>query len=107
MRQIGQVLAQVSQALEIMVVLVTARGVLLLAQILVGMCQRCQELVVCRMLGASKSLLRGTLWCESALLGVVSGVGAVIGAEAALWGLSARCSTSRGSRITCCGWCCR
>lgn len=88
LRQIGQVLAQVSQALEIMVILVTACGVLLLlAQIQVGMRQRRQELVVYRTLGASKKLLRGTLWCEFALLGAVSGIAAAIGAEAALWGL--------------------
>jgi putative ABC transport system permease protein len=88
LRQIGQVLAQVSQALEIMVVLVTICGVLLLlAQIQVGMRQRRQELVVYRTLGASKRLLRGTLWCEFALLGLVSGVAAALGAEAALWGL--------------------
>jgi len=88
LKQIGQVLAQVSQALEIMVILVTACGVLLLlAQIQVGMRQRRQERVVYRTLGASKKLLRGTLWCEFALLGVVSGVAAAIGAEAALWGL--------------------
>ncbi|MCX8962468.1 ABC transporter permease [Erwinia psidii] len=88
LRQIGQVLAQVSRALEIMVVLVTACGVLLLlAQVQVGMRQRRQELMVWRTLGASKKLLRGTLWCEFALLGMVSGVAAAIGAEAALWGL--------------------
>ncbi|QKJ86243.1 Sugar ABC transporter permease [Paramixta manurensis] len=88
MRQIGQVLAQVSQALEIMVILVTACGVLLLlAQVQVGMRQRRQELVVWRTLGASKRLLRATLWCEFALLGVVSGVAAALGAEVALWGL--------------------
>lgn len=91
MRQIGQVLAQVSQALEIMVVLVTACGVLLLlAQIQVGMRQRRQELVVYRTLGAGKRLLRTTLWCEFALLGVVSGVAAAMGAEAALWGLQTK-----------------
>lgn len=88
LRQVGQVLTQVSQALEIMVVLVTACGVLLLlAQIQVGMRQRRQELVVYRTLGASKKLLRGTLWSEFAILGLVSGVAAAIGAEAALWGL--------------------
>ena len=88
MRQIGLVLTQVSQALEIMVVLVTFCGMLLLlAQIQVGMHQRRQELVVCRTLGASKRLLRATLWCEFALLGVVSGVAAALGAEAALWAL--------------------
>lgn len=88
LRQIGQVLAQVSQALEIMVVLVTACGILLLlAQIQVGMRQRRQELVVYRTLGAGKKLLRHTLWCEFALLGCVSGIAATLGAEAALWGL--------------------
>lgn len=88
MHQIGQVLAQVSQALEIMVVLVTLCGILLLlAQIQVGMRQRHQELMVYRTLGASKRLLRTTLWCEFALTGIVAGVAAAAGAEAALWGL--------------------
>ncbi|MEQ4532096.1 MAG: putative ABC transporter permease subunit YbbP [Mixta sp.] len=88
MRQIGQILTQVSQALEIMVVLVTACGLLLLlAQVQVGMRQRRQELVVYRTLGAGKKLLRTTLWYEFALLGVVAGAAAALGAEAALWGL--------------------
>ncbi|BAN99569.1 hypothetical protein E05_48030 [Plautia stali symbiont] len=91
LKQIGQVLAQVSQTLEIMVILVTVCGVLLLlAQIQVGMRQRRQELVVYRTLGASQRLLRGTLWCEFALLGVVVGIAAALGAEAALWGLQRR-----------------
>ena len=85
LKQIGQVLAQVSRALEVMVVLVTACGVLLLlAQVQVGMRQRHQELVVYRTLGAGKSLLRLTLWAEFALLGAISGLVAAIGAETAL-----------------------
>lgn len=85
LKQVGQVLEQVSRALEVMVVLVTACGVLLLlAQVQVGMRQRHQELVVYRTLGASKSLLRTTLWCEFALLGLVSGLVAAIGAETTL-----------------------
>lgn len=65
--------------------LVTACGVLLLlAQVQVGMRQRHQELVVWRTLGAGKSLLRATLWAEFALLGLVSGLVAAIGAEVAL-----------------------
>lgn len=85
LRQVGQVLEQVSRALEVMVVLVTLCGVLLLlAQVQVGMRQRHQELVVWRTLGASKSLLRTTLWAEFALLGLVSGLVAAIGAETAL-----------------------
>ncbi|WP_288821246.1 putative ABC transporter permease subunit YbbP [uncultured Leclercia sp.] len=85
LKQVGQVLEQVSRALEVMVVLVTICGLLLLlAQVQVGMRQRHQELVVYRTLGAGKLLLRTTLWCEFALLGMVSGLVAAIGAETAL-----------------------
>ena len=55
-------LEQVSRALEVMVVLVTACGMLLLlAQVQVGMRQRHQELVVWRTLGAGKKLLLAVL----------------------------------------------
>ncbi|EDJ9061664.1 ABC transporter permease [Salmonella enterica subsp. arizonae] len=85
LKQVGQVLEQVSRALEVMVVLVTLCGMLLLlAQVQVGMRQRHQELVVWRTLGAGKKLLRTTLWCEFAMLGLVSGLVAAIGAETAL-----------------------
>lgn len=85
LKQVTQVLQQVSRALEVMVVLVTLCGVLLLlAQVQVGMRQRHQELVVYRTLGAGKKLLRATLWSEFALLGLVSGLVAAIGAETAL-----------------------
>lgn len=57
---------------------------LLLAQVQVGMRQRHQELVVWRTLGAGKKLLRTTLWCEFAMLGMVAGLVAAIGAETAL-----------------------
>lgn len=83
--QIGQVLQQVSRALEIMVMLVLLCGALLLvAQVQVGMRQRRQELVVYRTLGAGKKLLRATLWYEFALLGLVAGLVAAAGAEVAL-----------------------
>lgn len=86
LRQIGQILQQVSRALEVMVVLVLFCGMLLLlAQIQVGMRQRRQELMVYRTLGVGRRLLRGTLWCEFAALGLMSGVAAAIGAEVALW----------------------
>ena len=65
-------------------ILVRCGILLLLAQVQVGMRQRYQELVVWRTLGAGKSLLRTTLWAEFALLGVVSGIVAAIGAEVAL-----------------------
>ncbi|WP_304168062.1 putative ABC transporter permease subunit YbbP [Lonsdalea britannica] len=86
LKQVGQVLQQVSRALEVMVVLVIFCGVLLLlAQIQVGMGQRRQELMVYRTLGASKKLLRTTLWCEFAVMGLAAGLAAALGAEAALW----------------------
>ena len=91
LRQVGQVLEQVSRALEVMVVLVTICGILLLlAQVQVGMRQRHQELVVYRTLGAGKKLLRATLWCEFAVLGLVAGLVAAIGAETALGILQTR-----------------
>lgn len=86
LNQVEAILEQVSRALEVMVILVIACGfLLLLAQVQVGMRQRHQELVVYRTLGASRRLLRNTLWSEFALLGFVAGITATIGAEAALW----------------------
>ncbi len=86
MKQISQVLQQVSRALEVMVGLVLICGfLLLLAQVQVGMRQRRQELVVYRTLGAGKRLLRMTLWSEFAALGLVSGISAAFGAEVSLW----------------------
>ncbi|MDE9448533.1 FtsX-like permease family protein, partial [Xenorhabdus bovienii] len=38
-----------------------------------------------RTLGASKKLLRRTLWSEFALLGFMAGLAAAFGAEIALW----------------------
>ena len=91
LKQIQTILAQVSRALEAMVVLVLICGVLLLlAQIQVGMNQRRTELVVYRTLGAGKRLLRRTLWSEFALLGAMAGVVAALGAETALWLLQTR-----------------
>lgn len=88
LQQIEQVLTEVGRALQIMVVLVTAAGILLLlAQIQVGMLQRRQELRVYRTLGASKRLLQGTLWFEFTLLGGMSGLAAALGAESVMWGL--------------------
>ncbi|WP_445496630.1 putative ABC transporter permease subunit YbbP [Photorhabdus sp. SF281] len=85
-KQIQGILQQVGRALEVMVGLVMVCGtLLLLAQVQVGMHQRRLELVVYRTLGASKSLLRRTLWSEFALLGLMAGFTAALGAEVALW----------------------
>lgn len=108
LKQVGQVLEQVSRALEVMVVLVTLCGMLLLlAQVQVGMRQRHQELVVWRTLGAGKKLLRTTLWCEFAMLGLVSGLVAAIGAETALAVLQINVFDFPGSRTGVYGSHCR
>ncbi len=106
LRQVGQVLSQVSRALEVMVAATACGVLLLLAQVQVGMRQRHQELVVWRTLGAGKSLLRATLWAEFALLGLVSGLVAAIGAEVALAMLD-ELSIFPGRRTGACGCCCR
>ncbi|MBL2945672.1 hypothetical protein ELO31_29955, partial [Klebsiella pneumoniae] len=63
LKQVGQVLEQVSRALEVMVVLVTACGMLLLlAQVQVGMLQRHLFLFVWLTLGAWKKLIRTTFF---------------------------------------------
>ncbi|VEI65887.1 FtsX-like permease family [Serratia fonticola] len=104
LKQVGGVLQQVSRALEVMVVLVViCGGLLLLAQVQVGMRQRRQELVVYRTLGAGKRLLRGTLWCEFALLGLVAGIAAAVGRKRRCGCCKPRCSTSRGHLRQCCG----
>lgn len=84
--QLNQILMQVSQIIRVMVMLVLLCGLLLLmAQVQIGMQQRFQELKVYRILGANNKLLRYTLWYEFTLLGIISGIIAVIAAEFTLW----------------------
>lgn len=91
LKQAWRMLDQVSRALAVMVALVMVCCLLLLlAQVQVGMRQRHQELVVWRTLGAGKKLLLAALGQEFATLGLVSGLVATIGAEAALYVLQTR-----------------
>lgn len=83
--QLNQILMQVSQVIKVMVILVIICGTLLLmSQVQIGMQQRYQELKVYRILGANNKLLRYTLWYEFALLGLISGITAVMAAEITL-----------------------
>ena len=84
LQQIGQVLTQVSRALEVMVILVTACGVCCCWRRYRSDASALSGAGGLAHAGAGKSLLRTTLWAEFALLGVVSGVVAAIGAEVAL-----------------------
>ncbi len=89
--QLKQILEQVSQVISVMMVLVILCGVLLLmAQVQIGMQQRFQEIRVYRILGATRTLLRRTLWYEFALLGIVSGATATLATEIALWVLQTK-----------------
>lgn len=89
--QIASLLAQITQTLELIVLLVLLCGILLLsAQLQVGMQQRRQELRVYRILGAKIKLLRTTLWSEFFMIGTVSGLIAVFAAELALYFLQTR-----------------
>lgn len=86
--QAQSVLKQVGGALQLMAGLVLFCGVLLMfAQVQVTLRTRHIELVVYRTLGASNKVLNRTIWYEFLLLGLVSGVVAVFGAELALWSL--------------------
>ncbi|EST74882.1 putative inner membrane protein [Escherichia coli ECA-727] len=108
LKQVGQVLEQVSRALEVMVVLVTACGMLLLlAQVQVGMRQRHQELVVWRTLGAGKKLLRTTLWCEFAILGLFPAWWPQLVRKRRWQCCRRKCLIFRGSQTGDCGLFCR
>ncbi len=85
-------LEQVSRALEVMVVLVTACGDVAVAGTGAGgYAVSATRAEWCGAhLGAGEKLLRTTLWCEFAMLGFVSGLVAAIGAETALAVLQAK-----------------
>ena len=71
----SQIIAQATKAMTLVLVLVTlAAGLLLLAQIRVGMDSRMQMLVTMQTLGASLSLLQKMTLFEFALLGALSGL---------------------------------
>lgn len=86
--QISSLINQITSTLQLIVILVLISGVLLLvAQLQVGMQQRRLELRVYRILGAKLRLLNATLFIEFFIIGLISGLIAVIGAEIALYSL--------------------
>jgi len=81
-RQIQSIVARVTQAVELVLGLVVAAGCLVLvASIQASRDARLQEHALLRTLGASRRLIRGALAAEFAILGLFSGVVAVVGAE--------------------------
>jgi putative ABC transport system permease protein len=82
-RQIQSIIARVTQAVELVLGLVLAAGVLvLIASIQAGRDGRMQEHALVRTLGGTRRLIAGSLAAEFALLGLFSGIVAVAGAEA-------------------------
>ncbi|MFX3657684.1 MAG: ABC transporter permease [bacterium] len=82
-RQVQSIIARVTQAVELVLGLVVAAGVLvLIASIQAGRDGRMQEHALVRTLGGTRRLIAGSLAAEFALLGLFSGIVAVIGAEA-------------------------
>jgi putative ABC transport system permease protein len=81
-RQVQSIIARVTQAVELVLGLVLAAGCLvLIASIQASRDARMHEHALVRTLGGSRRLIAGSLAAEFALLGLFSGVVAVVGAE--------------------------
>lgn len=84
--QIQTIIAQVTLAIEFILVLVLASGLLvLIAGIQSSLDSRFRESAVLRTMGAPSSLVRGTLWVEFGALGALAGVLGAAGTEAILF----------------------
>lgn len=92
-RQVQQVISQVSLALSFILVLIVASAVLVLtAQIQSTVDERQRELALLRTLGATSRFLRKSVLFEFALLGALAGVIATVLAEAVLFVLQQQLS---------------
>ena len=84
--RIKNVITRVSQALELIMLLVLACGAMVLfASIAVSHDERLKESAILRTLGSSRKLILGSLMVEYAVLGLIAGVLAAIGAETVLY----------------------
>lgn len=87
-KQIQTLTAQVSQGVELVLLLVLAAGIMvLLAAVNASMDYRLQEAGILRALGCSKRRILGSTFLEFFILGALAGVLAVFGAEVLLLGL--------------------
>ncbi|WOT03939.1 ABC transporter permease [Shewanella youngdeokensis] len=85
-KQLRQIIDQVSMSLTLVLVLVLlASALVMIAQTEAGMATRQRELAVLRTFGASGWLLRAATGLEFALLGIIAGILAVIVAEFTLY----------------------
>lgn len=86
--QIQTVIAQLSQAIELVLISILGAGALvLLTSVRATLEARLEEGALLRVLGAKKKLIQQALLIEFGALGLFSGLIAAIGAEASLYGL--------------------
>jgi putative ABC transport system permease protein len=86
MKQLTQMIEQVSIAIELILILVILAGSLvLIAQVQASMEERERELAILRTLGAKGSLLRNSVLFEFVALGTISGLMASIAMEIAVY----------------------
>jgi putative ABC transport system permease protein len=86
--QIRTIVAQVTLAVEFMLVLILLSGAMvLLASIQASLDERMKQFVILRTLGASNQLVRTSLAMEFAVLGAFAGLLAALGAELTVYGL--------------------
>lgn len=91
LKQVNDIISQVSVALSFILVLVASAAVLVLvAQVQASLEQREQELAILRTLGASLAFLRSALLLEFAALGALAGLFATVLAEVLLFGVQQR-----------------
>ena len=84
--RIRNVITRVTQGLELIMLLVLACGAMVLfASIAVSWDERLQESAVLRTLGSSRKIILGALAVEYAVLGLIAGFIASIGAEFVLY----------------------
>lgn len=86
--RIQSILRQIGLSLSVLAGLAVISGLLLLLTLLrISLSERQQEINLYRTLGASRTRIQRTLWSEYGVMAFVSGLMAVLGAEAAMVGL--------------------
>ena len=89
--QVRRIIDRVTQAVELVLYLVLAAGVLvLIASIQSSRDQRLKEHALLRALGGTRKLISGALATEFAVLGAFAGIVAVVGAEITVYALNSQ-----------------